>query len=123
MTPLAAGRAAGWVLAHAPMFSPRWRFVDVDDDEFHNKKPPTPCLWQAPASTQKTKRKTRPAILRSARWRVSRFVGVGELLVRASAVLKSQGPENWSRGRPGASVAIYMSETADLGIPSCDLLI
>ena len=24
-----------------------------------------------------------------------------ELLVRASAVLKSQGPENWSRGRPG----------------------
>ena len=25
-----------------------------------------------------------------------------ELLVRASAVLKSQGPENWPRGRPGA---------------------
>ena len=24
-----------------------------------------------------------------------------ELLVRASAVLKSKGPENWSRGRPG----------------------
>ena len=24
-----------------------------------------------------------------------------ELLVRASAVLKSQGPENWPRGRPG----------------------
>ena len=24
-----------------------------------------------------------------------------ELIVRASAVLKSQGPENWSRGRPG----------------------
>ena len=22
---------------------------------FHNKNPPTPCLWQAPASTQKTK--------------------------------------------------------------------
>ena len=35
----------------------------------HNKNPPTPCLWQAPASTQKTKRKTRPAIRRSARWR------------------------------------------------------
>ena len=33
------------------------------------KKTPTPCLWQAPASTQKTKRKTRPAIRRSARWR------------------------------------------------------
>ena len=30
----------------------------------HNKNPPTPCLWQAPASTQKTKRKTRPAIRR-----------------------------------------------------------
>ena len=27
--------------------------------------------------------------------------GDGELIVRASAVLKSQGPENWSRGRPG----------------------
>ena len=38
-----------------------------DDCELHNKNPPTPCLWQAPASTQKTKRKTRPAILRSAR--------------------------------------------------------
>ena len=37
----------------------------------HNKNPPTPCLWQAPASTQKTKRKTRPAIRRSARWRVT----------------------------------------------------
>ena len=24
-----------------------------------------------------------------------------ELIVRASAVLKSQGPENWPRGRPG----------------------
>ena len=33
------------------------------------KKTPTPCLWQAPASAQKTKRKTRPAIRRSARWR------------------------------------------------------
>jgi hypothetical protein len=22
----------------------------------HNKNPPTPCLWQAPASTQKTKK-------------------------------------------------------------------
>ena len=44
------------------------------DDELHNTNPPTPCLWlcwQAPASAQKTKRKTRPAIRRSARWRVS----------------------------------------------------
>ena len=38
------------------------RAVDDDDDELRNKKTPTPCLWQAPASTQKTKRKTRPAI-------------------------------------------------------------
>ena len=28
-----------------------------------------------------------------------------ELIVRASAVLKSQGPENWSRGRPGRHTA------------------
>ena len=27
-----------------------------------------------------------------------------ELLVRASAVLKSQGAENWSRGRPGDAI-------------------
>ena len=27
-----------------------------------------------------------------------------ELLVRASAVLKSQGPENWSRGKPHADL-------------------
>ena len=33
-----------------------------------SKTPPTPCLWQASASTQKTKKKTRPAIRRSARW-------------------------------------------------------
>ena len=43
----------------------------------HNKNPPTPCLWQAPASTQKTKRKTRPAIRRSARWRVVPAVSGG----------------------------------------------
>ena len=30
---------------------------------------PTPCLWQAPASIQKTQKKTRPAIRRSAWWR------------------------------------------------------
>ena len=46
-----------------------------DDGELHNKNPPTPCLWQAPVSTQKAKRKTRPAIRRSARWRVSRLGG------------------------------------------------
>ena len=37
----------------------------------YTTNPPTPCLWQGPASTQKTKRKTRPAICRSAWWRVS----------------------------------------------------
>ena len=42
-----------------------------EEEELHNKNPPTPCLWQAPASTQKTKRKTRPAIRRSARWRAN----------------------------------------------------
>ena len=42
-----------------------------DDDELLNKNPPTPCLWQASASTQKIKRKTGPTICRSARWRVS----------------------------------------------------
>ena len=30
-----------------------------------------------------------------------RYYDDDELVVRASAVLKSQGPENWSRGRPG----------------------
>ena len=35
-------------------------------------------IWQAPSSTQqKTKRKTRPAIRRSARWRTGRHVGAG----------------------------------------------
>ena len=31
----------------------------------------------------------------------------GELLGRASAVLKSQGPENWSRGRPGINPVLH----------------
>ena len=39
------------------------------------KKTPTSCLWQSPAITQKTKRKTRQAIRRSARWRVSNQFG------------------------------------------------
>ena len=41
----------------------------LEEEELYNKNPPTPCLWQAPASTQETKRKTRPAVRRSARWR------------------------------------------------------
>ena len=28
----------------------------LEEEELNNKNPPTPCLWQAPASTQKTKR-------------------------------------------------------------------
>ena len=43
--------------------------LDDDDGDLHNKNPPTPCLWQAPASGQKIKRKTRPAIRRSERFR------------------------------------------------------
>ena len=35
--------------------------LNVDDDALHNKNPPTPCLWQAPASTQKTKKKKKQA--------------------------------------------------------------
>ena len=31
--------------------------------------PPTPCLWKAPASAQKTQKEIRPAIRRGARWR------------------------------------------------------
>ena len=47
-----------------------------------NKKTPTPCHWKAPASTQKDY----------------------ELLVRVSAVLKSQGPEpRKPKGKPGRS--------------------
>ena len=45
-----------------------------NNDKLYNKTPPTPCLWQAPASAQKTKRKTRPATRRSARWRASMVV-------------------------------------------------
>ena len=33
-----------------------------DDSELRNKNPPTPCLWQAPARTQKTKREARPSL-------------------------------------------------------------
>ena len=47
---------------------------EEEEEELRNKNPPTPCLWQAPASTQKTKRKTRPAIRRSARWRASLLI-------------------------------------------------
>jgi len=38
-------------------------------------------------------------------------VGDDELLVRASAVLKSQGPENWPRGRPGSHWALTNSRS------------
>ena len=52
--------------------------------------PPTPCLWQAPASTQKPTRKTRPAIRRSARWRVNGEVQVR--LLSSPAVLIRRAP-------------------------------
>ena len=62
-----------------------------------------------------------------------RYYDDDELIVRASAVLKSQGPENWSRGRPGLLRArtnsrsvrdglcgkIRGGETAG-GVASCD---
>ena len=31
-----------------------------DDGELHNKNPPTPCLWQAPAAQHPENQKTRP---------------------------------------------------------------
>ena len=31
--------------------------AEEEEEELYNKNPPTPCLWKAPASTQKTKRK------------------------------------------------------------------
>ena len=50
----------------------RWQTAGSPErDEKTPQNSPTPCHWQAPASTQKTKRKTRPAIRRSARWRVN----------------------------------------------------
>ena len=39
------------------------------------------------------------------------FTDDDELIVRASAVLKSQGPENWSRGRPGDCFYRYAQTT------------
>ena len=45
---------------------------EEEEEELPQKNPPTPCLWQAPASARKTKRKTRPDIRRSARWRATK---------------------------------------------------
>ena len=59
------GPAWGLALAGARYWNGAGRpMIDADDDELYYKNPPTPCLWQALASTQKTKRKTRPAIRR-----------------------------------------------------------
>jgi hypothetical protein len=52
------------------IFAIKKLYISLNDYELH-KNPPTPFLWKAPASIQKTKRKTRPAIRRSARWRAS----------------------------------------------------
>ena len=65
----------------------------MDDGELRNKNPPTPCLWQAPASTQKTKRKTRPAIRRSARRRAKEpWVPVRGSRSSASSASKKKSP-------------------------------
>ena len=45
-----------------------------------------------------------------------------ELIVRASAVLKSQGPENLSRGRPGLFLA-FAVHLAALAGPEADLAV
>ena len=64
---------AAWMGTRGPGVPPRKASHDGGGKFFHDKNPPTPCLWkviwQAPASTQKTKRKTRPTIRRSAQWR------------------------------------------------------
>ena len=44
-----------------------------EEEELDYKSPPTPCFWKAPASAQKTTRKTR---LGSARWRAIWVCGV-----------------------------------------------
>ena len=69
---LRAAKSGCFVSILVPLggFCQRLPFCHSDGDyELHYKNPPTPCFLQAPASTQNTKRKTRPAIRRSARWR------------------------------------------------------
>ena len=88
----------------------------------HNKNPHTPCLWQAPASTQKTKRKTRPAIRRSARWRV--MVGDDQ-----PWGVTEMPRTNWRRDRPSGSkkkLSLTVPKGRDAGdsneLSSCGLL-
>ena len=87
----------------------------------HNKNPPTPCLRQAPASTQKTKRKTRPAIRRSARWRVEGGGGrlwvhspraEGPGLVKVSGQARSRGAD---RTPETAKTAFFWPENCGAG--------
>ena len=67
--------SAGWYIGeiaavHAAVYMYMYHrrgSVGEEEEELHNKNPPTPCLWQAHNDD--------------------------ELLVRASAVLKSQGPK------------------------------
>ena len=72
------GRAA-WRAARGAAGGLRERVVpragggarEKEEEQFNFwKTRPRRAIWQAPARTQKTKRKTRPAIRRSARWRV-----------------------------------------------------
>ena len=51
------------------------------------------------------------ACFRRLRFTNRKFDGDGELIVRASAVLKSQGRENWSRGRPGITERLFSNYT------------
>ena len=75
-------------------------------------KPPTPCLRQAFASTpQKTKRKTRPAIRRGARWREPTTEGravEGTLLIKG----RRHGPDKNAKftHTPGLAHRSYLRE-------------
>ena len=63
------------------------------------------CLWQAPASTEKTKRKTRPAIRRSARWRVKTVVsktGNSRSALRGGRKTDAQPPRKRAHNPLGA---------------------
>ena len=101
-----------------------WRFATAVSQFFIsavlklNTNPPTPCQWHSarPDHNKASVHKNDD----------------DELIVRASAVLKSQGPENWSRGRPGlrwartnsrsardASCGKIRGKTAG-GVTSCD---
>ena len=59
------------------------------------------CRREAMATALSSSRTNQRRLGASQGWFSTFGDGDDELLVRASAVLKSQGPENWPRGRPG----------------------